>query len=88
MMPSCARASATAAGRGKFGRIFLSQVAIGAGIECSGVVWVELNRFISNAGSASKWISAKNSVSITIVVRRHFLSRPLRKIVASIGESM
>ena len=42
----------------------------------------------SKDGKASRWTRARKMASMTIVVRRHFLSRPLRRIVASMGKSM
>ena len=88
IMLSDARASTTDFDRGKHGRIFLSQWSTVGGISHVGEVGATLDSPDSNEGRASRCTRARKMASITVVVRWHFLSRPLRRMVASSGESM
>ena len=73
---------------GAAGRNVRSPFEIGAGIsasDASGGIDPYRN---SKAGNASRLIMLRKMASMTVVVRLHRLSRPLRRMVARIGESM
>ena len=87
-MPWDASASTTVCDSGKLGRIFLSQLATGAGISILGAPVIGIASLSSKEGKASRWTRDKKMASMTMVVRRHFLSRPLRRMVDNRGMSI
>ena len=87
-MPAEASSLVKIRARGAAGRIFLSQTLTGAGISLIGASGGVVPVLSSKEGRASRLIKPKKMASMTVVVRRHLLSLPLRKIMARTGESM
>ena len=74
--------------RGAAGLIVLSHFLIGAGISTSAASGEVALLRSSKVGKASRLIKLKKAASMTVVVRLHRLSLPLRSMVARMGESM
>ena len=88
MRPSFSIALIVFETRGADGLIFPSHFRIDAGISTSGASGEVALLRSSKVGKASRLIKLKKAASMTVVVRLHRLSLPLRSMVARLGESM
>ena len=69
------------------GRNVRSHFETGAGISTSGASGGYDPLLSSKVGKASRLTMLRKAASMTVVVRLHRLSRPLRRMVARMGES-